>query len=192
MLSNFGPNSGAANAGCFRPKSTLTVIEISDEDERSVGGNQSESPAQYQALTPQNMPDTLIQLVHSMFDSTGFVKPFIWNSIIVKPGDTACEAQEDAEGSPSFPGVLLAQVANKTGGAVASICDADYANNMTLIKNKIVNSMPGLQLQCVPIDNPLVTFNPPFTTSVTRTGDQLKFTPALPENEQVTVKYTCP
>ncbi|MBX3020935.1 MAG: thrombospondin type-1 domain-containing protein [Bdellovibrionales bacterium] len=192
MIKDFGPNSGASNAGCFRDKSTLTVIAISDEDERSVGGNASLSQAQYKPLTNENMPDTLINYVHSVFDSSGFVKPFIWNSIIVKPGDAACEAQQDSQSSPSFPGVLLAQVANKTNGQIASICDSDYGNNMKLIKDRVVNSMPGIQLQCVPLDNPIVTFNPSFTTTVTRTGDQLKFNPALPENTQVTIKYTCP
>lgn len=192
MIRDFGPNSGTANSGCFRAKSTLTVIEISDEDERSVGGNQSLSTAQYQPLTFENYPDNLVTLVHQTFDTAGFVKPFFWNSIIVKPGDTACEAQEDAEGSPSFPGVLLAQLSTKTGGQIASICDADYANNMTLIKDKLVNSMPGLDLQCTPLDNPAVSFQPPFATTATLTGATLKFTPALPENEQVTATYTCP
>lgn len=192
MIRDFGPKSGANNSGCFRDKATLTVIEISDEDERSVGGNQSLSPAQYQPLTAENMPDTLISFVHSTFDSAGFTKPFIWNSIIVRPGDNACEAKEDAEGSPSFPGVLLASLATKTNGQIASICDDDYARNMSLIKDRVVNSMPGIQLQCVPLDNPQITFNPAFTTNVTRTGDQLKFNPALPENTQVTLRYTCP
>lgn len=191
MIRDFGPNSGT---GCFRPKATLTVIEISDEDERSVGGNQALSQAQYQPLTAENMPDNLIALVRSTFDSSGFVKPFIWNSIIVRPGDTACQQKQDAEGNgaPSFQGALLAQLSNKTNGQIASICDEDYAQNMKLIKDRVVNSMPGLTLQCVPTDSPQVSFNPPFTTSVTRTGDQLKFNPALPENTQVTVRYTCP
>lgn len=192
MIRDFGPNSGAKNSGCFRAKSALTVIEISDEDERSVGGNQALSQAQYKPLTPENQPDNLIAYVHSTFDSANFVKPFIWNSIIVKPGDNVCEATQDAAGSPSFPGVKLAELSTKTNGAIASICDADYAANMKLIKDRVVNNLASIQLQCVPVNNPVVTLNPPFTTQVTRTGDQLKFNPALPENTQVTITYTCP
>jgi hypothetical protein len=63
---------------------------------------------------------------------------------------------------------------------------------MTLIKNRIVNSMPGLTMQCTPTGTAVVTFNPAFTTTVTQTGNELKFSPALPENTVVTAKYTCP
>lgn len=180
------------NSGCFRAQATLTVIEISDEDERSVGGNAAESSVQYKPLDYENYPDHLISFVHSSFDTAGFVKPFIWNSIIVKPGDAQCEAIQDAQTSPSFPGVLLADLATKTGGSIGSICDSDYAQNLKYIKDRVVNSMPGLKLQCVPIDNPVVTFDRAVSTQVTRNGDELKFTPALPEGVQITAKYTCP
>ena len=190
MITGYGPNSGN-DSGCFRAQSTLTVIEVSNEDERSVGGNQAESSVQYQPLTPENLPANLIKLVHSTFDTADFVKPFIWNSIIVKPGDSACIAQQDALGTPAFPGVLLAQLANATGGQVASICDTDYANNMTLINSRIVNSMPGLQLQCTPLNNPSVSLNPSFATAISLSGSQLRFSPALPEGEQITATYTC-
>lgn len=179
-------------SGCLRPQSTLTVIEISDEDERSVGGNKALSSVQYQPLTAENQPDNLISLVHSTFDSSGFVKPFIWNSIIVKPGDKACENYQDAQTSPSFPGVVLASLSNKTNGAIGSICDSDYSQNLKYIKDRVVNSMPGLKLQCVPIDNPVVTFDKPVSTTISRSGNELKFTPALPEGVMVTAKYTCP
>jgi hypothetical protein len=52
--------------------------------------------------------------------------------------------------------------------------------------------MPGLKLQCVPIDNPVVTFDKPVSTTISRSGNELKFTPALPEGVMVTAKYTCP
>ena len=52
--------------------------------------------------------------------------------------------------------------------------------------------MPGLTLQCTPIGSPAVTFVPPFATSVSTSGVQMLFSPALPENTQITAKYTCP
>lgn len=175
--------------GCLRDNSTLTTILVSDENERSVGGNQSWSNVQYKPLTAENYPDTLIAKVKSAFYPT---KPFIWNSIIVKPGDTACEAAQDAQTSPSFFGTLYAELSTKTNGHIGSICDGDYSNNLKLIKNKVVGSMPGLTMECTPIDTPVVTFDRPVTTSVSVVGNQLKFTPALPEGVVVTAKYTCP
>jgi len=177
------------SSGCLRNDATLTTILISDENERSVGGNQSWSAAQYQPLTAENYPDNLINFVKSTF---GAAKKFIWNSIIVKPGDTVCEAQQDAQGSPSFFGTLYAELSNKTGGHVGSICDSDYAQNLQYIKERTVNSMPGLTMECTPIDTPVVTFDRVVNTTITVTGNQIKFSPALSEGVKITATYTCP
>jgi len=176
-------------SGCLRNDSTLTTILISDENERSVGGNASWSSAQYQPLTSENYPDTLINYVKTVF---GAAKKFIWNSIIVKPGDTVCEAQQDAQTSPSFFGTLYAELSNKTGGHVGSICDTDYANNLQYIKQRTVNSMPGLTMECTPIDTPVVTFDRAVSTTITVTGNVIKFSPALSEGVKITAVYTCP
>ena len=180
------------SSGCIRAEATLTTIVVSDEDEFSVAGNAALSSEQYRPLTPENYPDALINFVKSTYDIGGFKKPFIWNSIIVKPGDSVCEAAQDAQSSPSFPGTFYNQLSIKTGGHVGSICESDYTQSLKYIKDKAVNSMPGLTLECTPTDTPIVTFNPNFTTSITLTANKLKFTPALPENTVVTVKYTCP
>ncbi|HMN67494.1 MAG TPA: hypothetical protein PKC28_03050 [Bdellovibrionales bacterium] len=179
-------------SGCIRDKATLTTILVSDENERSVGGNASWSSAQYKPLTPQNYPDFLINYVKTTFNTPGFTKPFIYNSIIVKPYDTACEAAQDAQSSPSFFGTLYAELSNKTMGHIGSICDSDYSQNLQYIKDRVVNSMPGITLQCVPVGNPTVTFDRPVNTSVSVIGKEMKFTPALPEGVKVTIVYTCP
>lgn len=176
------------STGCLRNDSTLTTILISDENERSVGGNQDWSSAQYQPLTNENYPDTLINYVKTVF---GSAKKFIWNSIIVKPGDTTCEAIQDAQSSPSFFGTLYAELSTKTGGHIGSICDNDYSQNLKYIKDRTVNSMPGLTMECVPIDTPVVTFNPSVSTTITVTGNVIKFSPALNEGVKITAVYTC-
>lgn len=180
------------NSGCYRPDAALAVILISDENERSVGGNYSWSSAQYKPLTTQNYPDTLINLVKSTFNRTGFTKKFVVNSIIVKPGDTTCEAQQDAQGSPSFFGTLYKELSDKTGGYVGSICDADYSSNLKYFKDAIFNTMDKIQLQCVPLGTPVVTISPNMATTITLQGSQLIFNPVLPQNTQVTVEYYCP
>lgn len=178
-------------SNCFRSglNSTLTTILISDENERSVGGNQSWSHAQYQPLTPDNYPDTLISRVKSAF---GASKKFIWNSIIVRPGDTACEASQDAQGVPSFFGTLYNELSNKTGGHVGSICSADYTQDLRYIKDRVVKTMPTVLLECVPTNTPVVTISPAFTTTTTIDNNLVRFNPAVPEGRTVTVKYKCP
>lgn len=177
------------SSGCMRNDSTLTTILISDENERSVGGNASWSQSQYQPLAPENYPDALIDLVKATF---GANKRFIWNSIIVKPGDVACERTQDQQSSPSFFGTLYAELSNKTGGAIGSICDNDYAQNLQYIKERAVGSLPGLTMECTPIDTPVVTLNPATQTTITVTGNMIKFAPALSEGVKITATYTCP
>lgn len=176
------------STGCLRNSATLTTILVSDENERSVGGNASWSISQYKPLTPENMPDNLISLVKTTF---GAAKKFIWNSIIVKPGDAACEAIQDVQ-SPAFFGTLYAELSNKTGGHIGSICDNDYSTNLSYIKERTVNSMPGITMECTPIDTPVVTFVPTVNTTITVTGNQIRFSPALNEGVRVTARYTCP
>jgi hypothetical protein len=186
MLDNY------PNAGCFRNRSTLAAIIISDEDERSVGGRQSWSAAQYQPLTPQNYPDSLIARVAAKYNTSTYVKPFIWNSIIVKGGDTTCEAIQDAQGNPSFFGLLYQELSNKTGGHVGSICSNDYTQDLVYIKNRVVQTMPYVTLECVPTNTPTYVISPNRATNISLNGNQVSFNPALPEGTSVSVSYRCP
>lgn len=179
-------------SGCMRADSTLATIMISDEDERSVGGNAALSSVQYKPLEAMDYPDNLIANIHAKFDTGAFIKPFLWNSIIVKPGDSACEAIQDAQSSPAFPGTKYAELTGKTGGHLGSICDTDYTSSLAFIKDRVVNSMPGMTLQCTPIGTPAVTFDKPVSTTVTLTGNQLKFSPVIPEGVTITAVYNCP
>lgn len=181
-----------SGSGCLRDQSTLAVILISDENERSVGGNRSWSEAQYQPLTPENYPDNLIARVAQKYNKPNYVKPFIWNSIIVKPGDTQCEALQDSQGTPSFFGTLYNELSNKTGGYVGSICSSDYAQHLRYMKDRVVQSMPYVTLECVPTTTPNVTISPNRSTNVSVEGNRVRFSPALPEGTTVTVRYRCP
>ncbi|NCN95709.1 MAG: hypothetical protein GW917_03210, partial [Bdellovibrionales bacterium] len=175
MLANY------SGSGCLRGNSTLAVILISDENERSVGGNQSWSTAQYQPLTSMNYPDNLISAVASKYNSGSYVKPFIWNSIIVMPGDSQCESIQDSQGVPSFFGTLYNEMSNKTGGHVGSICSSDYSQNLQYIRNRVVETMPYVQLECVPSTTPAVSLSPLFSTNISLSGSKVQFSPSLPE-----------
>ena len=96
------------------------------------------------------------------------------------------------QSSPSFFGTFYAELSNKTDGHIGSICDTDYTNSLKIIKDRTVNSMPGITLECIPLNTPTVVFDQPIATTITVTGTMMKFSPALPEGVKVTATYTCP
>lgn len=178
--------------GCYRTGAALAMIVLSDEDERSVGGD----PAQvgyyneFQFLEDKDLPQTLINKVKS---DLGSDKPFTFNSVIVKPGDTSCKASQDAAGYLSHYGFKLAELSTLTSGATTSICASDYSQNLNYFKDRIVDSLSSIQLECPPIADPVVTITPPvsggFTTRIE--NGNLIFTPAIKAERTINVKYKC-
>ncbi len=181
MLSNF------TQSGCFRSQADVAVILVSEEDERSVGGQFHLSEVQYRPLTPANQPSNLIGNFSARFPH----KHLIWNSIIVVPGDYSCEAEQDRQISPSFPGVLYRNLSNLTQGHVGSICASDYTTNLRFIKDRIA-AQKSLQLECAPQQVQNVSITPTFSTQVTLSGNKLQFNPAVPEGRTISATYQCP
>jgi len=116
-------------AGCLRRSGTLVVTVISDEDERSVGGDVSLSAEQYHDLEVEDKPEEIADLMRDNFPG----KRFLWNAIVVRPGDRACERLQDEDVAPSFPGVLYSELAERTGGLVGRICDENYDGQLDAI-----------------------------------------------------------
>src|SRR5207253_3446466 len=98
----------------------------------------TDSPDAYQVLEKEDIPANLLIQAQNSF---GKNMRFTFNSIIVKPGDMACEKQQDADTSPSHPGRTYAVMSGLTDGGVGSICDLDYHGNLNTFKDKIVNSL---------------------------------------------------
>ncbi len=173
---------------CFRPSAAQTVILISDEDERSVAGQSSRSSAQYKPLEPLDYPNSFIDTIHVTY---GNGKKFTVNSIIVN--DSKCEAEQDAQGSPSFQGTLYRELAMTTGGHVGSICDSDYSNNLRYAKEKIVNSMEYRDLTCTPVGSPIIESVVPTVAGLQFSveGTRLRFSPLIPEGTTVKYNYKC-
>ncbi|MEN0058161.1 MAG: hypothetical protein AAGB31_04955 [Bdellovibrio sp.] len=184
----------AASHPCYRTGAAISVIVISDEDERSVGGDPTkvkakDSATAYQPLEAEDRPETILTKAQQVF---GADVRFTFNSIIVQPGDTACEALQDQDTSPSHPGYLYAEMSKLTQGGLGSICDADYGSNLNTFKDKIVNSLSSLSLQCEPVKNSLtvsVGGIPVFGIKVE--GKTLKFDYALVEGTQIDLSYDC-
>ncbi len=182
----------AGTSGCYRKKSGLSVIILSDEDERSVGGDQTQVyyQGEYKALEEDDLPATYVNHVKTTF---GNDKRFTVNSIIVRPGDSQCMSAQDSEGSKSHFGVKYNELSQLTNGYVGSICDGDYSTNLRYFKDKIISSLNSIPLECVPTGNVQVSITPSmggFNAYVQ--GQNLVFDPPIPVGKTVTLNYNCP
>lgn len=179
---------------CYRPGAAVSVIAISDEDERSVGGDPSKVKAKdaagaYVALEAEDMPLNLVARAQASF---GAGLRFTFNSIIVKPKDKACEAEQDIDTSPSHPGYVYSVMSSVTDGGVGSICDADYSGNLNTFKDKIVNSLNQVTLQCEPVEGSLkVKVNGQVISNFKTDKKLLKFAKSLVEGTKIELVYEC-
>jgi hypothetical protein len=169
---------------CYRQNAAYVSIIISDEDERSVGGNQSLSSQQYQPLGTQNYPSTLLNTAFAVFGSG---KRMAVNSIVVP--DAQCRQSQDTQGSRSFIGTKYIELANLTNGTVGNICDTDYSANLKYFKDAILSNVSSVDLECAPTANPEVTVPSGYTWSLQ--GKKITFSPALGAGVSLTVKYKC-
>jgi hypothetical protein len=185
-----GDPSYSPVSGCYRKGAGLAVVIIGNEDERSIGGDKTQQyyANEYYPLESDDLPQTYISNVKSVFGSD---KRFTVNSIIVRPGDSACMASQDAQGSKSHYGVKLAELSQATNGFVGSICDTDYTSNLKYFKDKIVNQMQSLPLECIPVGQVSVTLSPAVNVASSVVGQNLVFNPALSVGTQVSISYQC-
>lgn len=176
---------------CYREDASISVIILSDEDERSVGGDASKVhyAGELKPLEFDDLPQSYVNKIKQKF---GNDKRFTVNSIIVKPGDSACMTAQDAAGSKSHYGYKYNELSQLTNGYVGSICASDYSQNLNYFKDRIVRSLSSVNLECAPVGNVSVSISPsmgPVTTSIV--NNTLQFTPVIPAGRTVTVDYDC-
>ncbi len=179
-------------SGCFRKDAGLATIIISDEDERSVGGDQSQEyyPGEFKPLESDDTAQSYINLVKDIFGPT---KRFAVNSIIVRPGDVACMANQDADGSKSHYGTKYNELSQLTGGTVGSICESDYSGQLKYFKDQIVRVLGSLPLECAPVNGKVtVIIDPAFNTTTRVEGSTLYFDPKVPAGSNIKATYQCP
>jgi hypothetical protein len=179
---------------CYRPGAAVSVILISDEDERSVGGDigrlkPQDAAGSFQALEGDDLPSTLMVTAKTKF---GLDVRFTFNSIIVKPGDKSCEAEQDIDTSPSHPGAKYSEMSQLSQGGVGSICDADYSGSLNTFKDKVINSLSSLTLKCVPKSGTLkVLVNNVPELNLKLDNKILKFSKSLIEGTRIDLTYDC-
>jgi hypothetical protein len=188
-----GDPSWSGRNGCYRDNAAVAYIIISDEDERSVGGDASQKyyANELKALETEDQPQAFVDKFKTIF---GQDKRFTVNSIIVKPGDSTCKASQDAQGAISHYGFKYQELSNLTGGGVGSICATDYSTNMDLFFGKITSSLSSVPLECVPYNNAATVTLTPADSSITWSvqGSSLVFNKGVQSGTTIDIKYKCP
>ena len=200
----------------FFQKDHLAVVILSDEDERSQGGEGYE-----QQLEDYDLPETLVSKVKTQLGArkTLSVHPIIIRkemitrnedgSITNRGEDVACFKEQNSQaGVKGYYGTVYEQLANPSdelkalGGLVdghtGSICAVDYGDQLEEMGSKIVTNSQIQKLPCQPeiLDDDLeVTFSPSLEFDVNFTVDENNFLTmdsAIPAGTIVNVKINCP
>lgn len=193
-----GAISSNGSRDCFRDDAVLSVILISDEDQKSCGGRCKEHPGsiyrgaehyqrQYREILNSDQPAYLMQRLASRFPQ----KAVSINSIVIKPDDNSCYQNQDYY-NPAFFGEMYSQLSAMTGGLVGNICAENYTEQLNIIAKETVEVMKSISLQCAPIDEPQITVEPNIPNlQIEFDGNKAYFSPALSIGTKVNVKYTC-
>jgi hypothetical protein len=128
-----GVTASQPNNSFFRTGAAFSVVVVTDADETNPAGTEI-----------KNQPDKLLSLVQTTFPS----KPFSFNSIIIKPGDTACLNTPNNEGY----GNTYDAMSKLTGGIIGTVCSQDYAAQLTAMGKAVTELVRSATLKCAPVD----------------------------------------
>ncbi|MCK6597904.1 MAG: hypothetical protein L6Q37_06030 [Bdellovibrionaceae bacterium] len=177
---------------CYRNGAALAYIFISDEDERSIGGKESEKyySDETTLLEQDDLPSSLVDKIKASLGNNIRLRA---NSIIVKPEDSNCLQTQDNQGTKAHYGTLYKELSTLTGGGVGSICDTDYANNLNYFNEVINDSLSSMALECNPVGNNVSVTITPTNSAITSTvqGQSLVFNPSVPSGSTIVAEYKC-
>lgn len=154
--------ASAPNRSFFRPDAVLSTVVVTDANETNNLGTQD-----------QNKPQFWFDSVRALWPT----KPFSFNSIIVKSGDSACL---NINGNEDY-GVSYEHLSNLTGGIIGSVCASDYGSQLAQMGQAVANLRRTVSLNCAPldqnkngtiIDNILVTLQTGNSLAVTAVSGQ--------------------
>lgn len=137
----------------FKPHSLFMAIVVSDEDERSYGGQKPDGVVigQVPALESYDLPETFFSKVW-LNHKYSVVSV---HSIIVPPGDHSCKSRSGgvegriyAQASKPSPEILR-KYGNIRKGHVGSICSTNYSSQLGPIADTLLN-VPPMPLPCFP------------------------------------------
>lgn len=182
----------------FRPGGHLAVVVLSDEDERSNGG-------QFPGY-PMETLDQPVSFAARSKQFLGISKSVSVHSIIIAPGDTQCfNTQNSQPGVKGFYGYNYAALSlpdnnlksqsNLMDGVIGSICSSNYTAELGNIAAKLNDTVKVIQLPCRPHEDKVdVAFDPVPAQQIYYSIDadnRLNLNPAAPAGTKVSLSYKC-
>ncbi len=182
-----------------RPNAHLAIVFLADEDERS---RLYGSGGSYE-LETRDLPETLVNKVKSAYSG----KTLSIHSIIVKPGDTNCEGQQNLQMGPAWmnpthgvtynqvkgsQGIQYAKATELTNGILGDICASDYGSQLANIGANIVDRLSDVTLACSNpsgLDVKFTPAQPGITWAVN--GSSLHLSESLAPGAQIRLRYSC-
>lgn len=167
----------------------LGVIILSDESERSSGGQQHQN---YPLESGKDYGQDLINTVNGAWS---FEKTLTVHSIVIQNGDSSCLEQQRQQGNGrnGYYDTIYSDLARRTGGIVGDICAGDYGSQLEDIGDVTVQNTGSLLLACRPVDDEVEVSITRGSQSVTSTvsGDKIVFNPPLRPGTRVRLTYSC-
>lgn len=182
----------------LRTKANLAFVVISDEDERS-GLYRTDSGYEFEL---NDKAETLKTKLSSLLPS----KNVSFHSIIVKPGDTTCEAMQNrqmgpASLNPTFgvtynqirgtQGYEYAKATQLIGGVLGSVCDSDYSQQLANISASIAELTSSIKLACSTASDLKVSLNGQPVSNYNFDKGALNLGTPIPVGAQLNLKYSC-
>lgn len=173
----------------IRDEAHLAVVIISDEDERSWGITDPQSPY---TLGIYDQPKTFIDVIKQKYPT----KSLSVHSIVVKSNDLIClEKQNNQMGGvvKGQYGTVYEQLSNATNGVIGSVCEPDYGEQMGKIGSAIVQQVTYFTLHCANPKDFQVQFEPASSEIGYKIeGVKIHFDKALDPTTKVRFIYECP
>ncbi len=166
----------------------LGVIILSDESERSSGG-------QHQNYPLESGKDYGQDLINTVNGTWSFEKTLTVHSIVIQNEDSSClqEQRQQGNGRNGYYDTIYSDLARRTGGIVGDICASDYGSQLEDIGDVTVQNTGSLQLACRPADDEVevsITRGSQNVTSIV-SGDKIVFNPPLSPGTRVRLTYSC-
>lgn len=165
--------ANTVNKGFFREQASLSIIYISDEDERSNGGSKATKPSEVVAAVT----------------SLSSKKDFTAYGIIVEPGDSKCLFKAGNHKEATHVSAL----AYATGGLTGSICADDYSPTLKAIGKNVRKLNDTFELLDLPDNDSVeVSLAPEQDIKWSLEGKKLIFDVPPLDDTKITVKFKKP
>lgn len=181
----------------FRSGGHLAVVILSDEDERSNGGN-------FSGFELQEL-DTPLSFVQRTKTYLGATKSVSVHSIIIRPGDTYCHSLQNSQSGVkgfygysyaalSNPDQALRNAGNIVGGELGNICSSNYTTELGNIAARLNQHQPPV-LPCMPENGQVqVSYDPSPGVAISYSIDssrRLHLSPVPTAGQHVNLSFKC-